>query len=168
MSSRAVKLAIAGVAAAMSLAVVSVPVEAAATAVNEKTQFISQYPTINMPVSCTTRSIYLASGTYEWRTGPTFGPGDWYDRFIYLGAAWYTWQDCLIPFDGYYEHTSTLLPPASTGWPGVTEVASPVYPHLLGWGGHVSWRPELVPQYRVPAEERRTRPRGLPPQADGG
>jgi hypothetical protein len=145
---RVVKLAIAAVVATVSLtAVATAPTYALATATNERLQVLTENPTIDMPVSCTERSIYLTDGTYDWRVSAAIGPGDsWGDYSIQLGAAWYTWQDCLIPFDGYYEHTSTLYPAASTGWTPVTMVAPNALPNFAEPTIEVSWGSELIPQ----------------------
>ncbi|WP_431679073.1 hypothetical protein [Kitasatospora sp. KL5] len=108
-------VAVAAAAAAAGVLALSGTAEAAATASNTRTQYLAANPGSYMATSCTTRDIYLASGTYTWSWVPT----ETNARDIYLGAATYTWKDCLVPKDGYYVQTSTLQA-QGTNWAPAT------------------------------------------------
>ncbi|MFF0277807.1 hypothetical protein [Streptomyces sp. NPDC004330] len=56
--------------------------------------------------ACTSKSIYLASGTYTWTE--LWEGAQYATRDIYLAAGTYTWKDCVVPYDGVYGQQSSL------------------------------------------------------------
>lgn len=81
---------------------------AADTAHNRKTQYLTAEPTSDMPTSCVERRIKLATGYYDWKMEHHSSEEGRHD--FRIGAGWYTWKDCLYPYDGFYVQQSTLNP----------------------------------------------------------
>ena len=81
------------------------------TAYNEKSQALTDKPVEGMPVSCQTRyNTELWEGLYDWGHFRT-GNGATIKRAnLFLGTGQYTWEDCLRPRNGYYTHTTRLIP----------------------------------------------------------
>ena len=114
--------------------------QAAKTAYNTKTQWLSGRPNNSMPRSCVERPITLASGRYDFLqiVGNLHTPIRW---DVHLGAGTYTWKDCLEPNDGYYTHT-TLLIPNNPDWP-LLHAINNVYSISTGdttWGSYLDPR----------------------------
>ncbi|GAA3215148.1 hypothetical protein ACFO1B_14325 [Dactylosporangium siamense] len=96
------------------LAVAVAPVAASADlppAYHLTHQLLSASPTYSNDPTCRSISIQLAARSY--RVDARYEiPG--YVRqpiaiaTVYLEAAWYTWEDCLAPQNGHYEHIITL------------------------------------------------------------
>lgn len=129
-------LAIGVIVVAATLATIN-SAAATATAFNQKTQFLTETPTSNMPRSCVDRSIYLAAGNYDWVQTAGTGRRD----PLTLNAGTYYWQDCLIPHDGYYEQQSYL----KASWDPATLDSSF---NLVGLGsGNYNWGSDLVPEF---------------------
>lgn len=76
------------------------------TAFNTREQFLDAHPTPIMDKVCIDRRIQLAAGNYDWKQIL----GDAKRLNVYLGADWYTWEDCLIPDDGFYRQETSLNP----------------------------------------------------------
>ncbi|WP_413099165.1 hypothetical protein [Streptomyces sp. Inha503] len=76
------------------------------TAFNTREQFLDAHPTPIMDKVCIDRRIELAAGNYDWNQVL----GDAKRSNVYLGAGWYTWEDCLIPDDGFYRQETSLNP----------------------------------------------------------
>ncbi|MFE2262999.1 hypothetical protein [Streptomyces griseosporeus] len=119
------KLAAVAAVATAAVSLVSAPASAADTAYNTRTLWVGGYPRETDADACTTRTLYLNSGTYTWKQIRDLAryPG----RDIYLAAGTYTWTDCLHPHDNYYQQTSTLdkagSSPASLTGPAFTTLS---------------------------------------------
>lgn len=131
-------VAVVATAAAAGVLALSAPAQAAATASNTRTQYLTAAPSPDMATSCTSRNIYLASGTYTW----SWTPDDQNARDIYLGAATYTWTDCLVPGNLSYKQTSTLQA-QGTGWAPAT-ITSYLTIHV---SGNFTWGSRLDPHF---------------------
>ncbi|MFJ2594754.1 hypothetical protein [Streptomyces erythrochromogenes] len=88
------------------LALAGAPAEAAVTAYNTRTVTLAAHPKEGMPNACVTREIHLAAGDYTW--SQVLGGARVPNRDIHLAAGWYMWNDCVIPYDGYYNQHSWL------------------------------------------------------------
>lgn len=99
-------------AATVALAIASIftltetPASAAATAYNTRTSKLAGSPDFTMQNSCTSRTIYLAEGSYVYsqKIGASSGPA----RTLKLLPGDYEWWDCMMPNDGFYNQQSTL------------------------------------------------------------
>ncbi|GGY82104.1 hypothetical protein GCM10010363_73570 [Streptomyces omiyaensis] len=96
-------------------------------------------PHPSMATSCTSRSIYLAAGDYSWKTYNSLSLYDPASRNIYLAAGTYTWQDCLVPQNLDYRHTSTL-----SYWGGSASIATDDY---LAATNQATWGSVLTPLF---------------------
>jgi hypothetical protein len=143
---------VAGLAAALlALAAVSparaadAQVSAGAPATNYRTQYLTANPTDGMATASVGRSIYLASGSYEW-TVDLGTPAECADpltcpvkgsRHIWLAAGTYSWNCYLDPRNGTYVEWCTLKTP---GYPQAS-VSSPAfripYSGNWTWGGYL-------------------------------
>jgi hypothetical protein len=97
--------------ALLAVAVLGAPSAASAeqdfpTAFNTREQWLTADPTPVDDTACVDRRVELASGHYDW--DQWLGNAQRLD--VYLGAGWYTWEDCLIPEDGYYVQETSLNP----------------------------------------------------------
>ncbi|MFE7186157.1 hypothetical protein [Streptomyces erythrochromogenes] len=101
-----VRAAATGASATALLALAGVPAEAAATAYNTRTVTLAANPKEGMPNACVTREIHLAAGDCTWSQVP--GGARVPHRDIRLAAGWYMWNDCMIPYGGYYNRHSWL------------------------------------------------------------
>ncbi|WP_327280705.1 MULTISPECIES: hypothetical protein [unclassified Streptomyces] len=98
--------------AAVATAVVTLagaPASAADTAYNTRSVWLDGIPRASDADACTTRSMTLASGNYTWTQ--IFGGSRTPSRDLYLAAGTYTWTDCIRPWNGYYQQTSSLSKP---------------------------------------------------------
>jgi hypothetical protein len=116
--------------------VAAAPAEAAATAYNERTQYLTSNPNPALPASCYTRNIYLTAGSYFW--AQTMTPAA---RYITLKAGTYAWEICLYPDYGYYDESSYLTPTSFSGSTATLNY-SPIY---VSVSDTYTWGDELVP-----------------------
>ncbi|MEU6170276.1 hypothetical protein [Streptomyces tanashiensis] len=100
------KVASAAIMAAAVVTVAGAPASAGATAYNQRTVWLNGLPMAGEAPACTSKSIYLASGTYTWTQ--RWEGYEYASRDIYLAAGTYTWKDCLVPRDGEYGQQSSL------------------------------------------------------------
>ncbi|GAA0291153.1 hypothetical protein GCM10010302_32140 [Streptomyces polychromogenes] len=105
------KIAAVAAAATAVMTLAGTPASAADTAYNTRSVWVDGRPTWDQDPACTTRSIYLASGTYTWTQ--ILDQYRYPTRDLYLAAGTYTWTDCLSPRGGYYKQTSSLSKPGS-------------------------------------------------------
>lgn len=107
-----------------------------APAYNLKSQYLMFPAPAHDAPWCNSREIYLAAGTYRWRTQDSQGIQA--SREIYLAAGWYLWTDCLrrwTPGSGGtadYYHWGTLRQRATGG-------EATLSPTWLGNGSGFVW-----------------------------
>jgi hypothetical protein len=146
---RARKIAsVALIVAAMTIGPVSAASATAATAYNEKYQYLTDNPTSDMETSCVERNIKLAAGNYIWQLDSSFvaesqGPT------IKLRAGSYDWEDCLVPETssipnqrGDYVHTSYLQPLSFSG--STATLKNIDFQGVPNW---TTWGSDLEPQF---------------------
>ncbi|MFJ3877053.1 hypothetical protein ACIPW5_06295 [Streptomyces sp. NPDC090077] len=100
--------------AAAATAVVTLagtPASAGDIAFNTRDVWVDGKPTQGQADACTSRSMYLASGTYTWTQ--ILDGYRYPTRDLYLAMGTYTWKDCLSPRDGGYKQFSLLYKPGS-------------------------------------------------------
>ncbi|GHF52879.1 hypothetical protein [Streptomyces griseosporeus] len=100
------KLAAVAAVATAAVSLASAPASAASTAYNTRTVWVDGIPRETDADACTTRTLYLSSGTYTWTQ--ILNNSRYPSRDIYLAAGTYTWTDCIRPHDYSYQQTSTL------------------------------------------------------------
>jgi hypothetical protein len=75
--------------------------------------WLTASPNGYMVPACTSQTIYLTSGAYEWAMTPAdelngANPSPYAD--IDLASSNYSWGDCIIPANNYYIQSSELCP----------------------------------------------------------
>ncbi|WKD34538.1 hypothetical protein [Streptomyces xanthophaeus] len=132
------KFAAAAASATALVALAGAPAEAADTAYNTRSVTLTANPTSGMVNACVSRNIYLATGDYKW--SQILGGARIPNRDLYVEAGWYTWTDCIVPFNGYYNQHSWLSKPgsATAGLPDTNQL------HL---SGTYTFGSELAPKF---------------------
>jgi hypothetical protein len=134
--------------AALAIAVATALPAAAAPAThppayNQRTQLLTVDPVLYVdPESCISRSISLASGYYHYSITTVVNIDD---EWPTIQGGTYTWEDCLIPENGYYVEDSYLL-----NGPTGTFVQTSFSLRAPAGGGtmeNVTWGSSLVPQF---------------------
>ncbi|MFD9477687.1 hypothetical protein [Streptomyces nojiriensis] len=62
------------------------------------------------------------------------------NRDLYVEAGWYTWNDCIVPYNGYYNQHSWLSKPGSP-------LASLADTNQLHLSGTYTFGSELAPKF---------------------
>lgn len=99
-----------------------------------------------MAPACTSQTIYLTKGEYEWDTilyNDDSGVVLDTNHYIPLDSSNYSWGDCIIPEKGYYIQSSELCPlNLPSGYPCVNLTEDQLYVTSDQWtvGSYLDWQ----------------------------